>query len=308
MEEVQVKHKRIVLIFTMLLVFIGLVACSKKVDKSKAVKPKKVITSGDIIDKAIEKYESMNVTDYKIECNGTLSTSEEKSMNIDLLIKNYYVDKEAQKCITNINFKLNVDKKENIIDLYVNEFGNVVYSLNKSDYYSADEMYSMLGINYSAPKLDVIMTNITPRKMYSILDLKDISNKLILGENSEIDGVEYYVLKGTIKSVEISNFLVKNITEGLYNIHKEFGDIDYEIYVNKDTYEINNVMLDCKQLVSVLSGGEERDDNKINLNIVCNSGEKLSFPKGKAFELEKYSDILNVISELTSGFKNMKIQ
>ena len=308
MEEVQVKHKRIVLIFTMLLVFIGLVACSKKVDKSKAVKPKKVITSGDIIDKAIEKYESMNVTDYKIECNGTLSTSEEKSMNIDLLIKNYYVDKEAQKCITNIDFKLNVDKKENIIDLYVNEFGNVVYSLNKSDYYSADEMYSMLGINYSAPKLDVTMTNITPRKMYSILDLKDISNKLILGENSEIDGVEYYVLKGTIKSVEISNFLVKNITEGLYNIPKEFGDIDYEIYVNKDTYEINNVMLDCKQLVSVLSGGEERDDNKINLNIVCNSGEKLIFPKGKSFELEKYSDILNVISELTNGFKNMKIQ
>ena len=94
----------------------------------------------------------------------------------------------------------------------------------------------------------------------------------------------------------------------MYNIPKEFGDIDYEIYVNKDTYEINNVMLDCKQLVSVLSGGEERDDNKINLNIVCNSGEKLSFPKGKAFELEKYSDILNVISELTSGFKNMKIQ
>ena len=308
MEEVQVKHKRIVLIFTMLLVFIGLVACSKKVDKSKAVKPKKVITSGDIIDKAIEKYESMNVTDYKIECNGTLSTSEEKSMNIDLLIKNYYVDKEAQKCITNIDFKLNVDKKENIIDLYVNEFGNVVYSLNKSDYYSADEMYSMLGINYSAPKLDVTMTNITPRKMYSILDLKDISNKLILGENSEIDGVEYYVLKGTIKSVEISNFLVKNITEGLYNIPKEFGDIDYEIYVNKDTYEINNVMLDCKQLVSVLSGGEERDDNKINLNIVYNSGEKLIFPKGKSFELEKYSDILNVISELTNGFKNMKIQ
>lgn len=308
MEEVQVKHKRIVLIFTMLLVFLGLVACSKKVDKSKDVKPKKVITSGDIINKAIEKYESINVTDFKVEGRGTLSTSEEKSMNIDFLIKNYYVDEEAKKCITNFNFKINVDKKENIIDLYVNEFGNIVYSLNKSDYYSADELYSMLGINYSAPKLDSDMTNLTPRKMYSIFDLKTMSNKLVLGENSEIDGVEYYVLKGTIKSVEISNFLVKNITEGLYNIPKEFGNIDYEIYVNKDTYEINNVMLDCKQLVSVLSGGEERNDNKINLNIVCNNGEKLSFPKGKAFELEKYSDILNVISELTIGFKNMKIQ
>ena len=338
------RHKSIlckkILFGIMIMMFtIITIGCDKKsVQKNNDKTSKKNITASDIIDKVVDNYSSKEINDFKIESNATFTSDKDKSMDVGIVIHNSFVDKDTKKCITNFNLKLNVDKKKNIIDLFINEQGNVVYSLNKSDYYSADEIYGMLGINYTAPKmktpkddtdetatpssnentaepsltstdsLEDTSATVTPRKVYTIDNLKSISKKLVLEGTKEIDGVECYILKGNIKSVEISNFFVKNITEGLYDIPKEFGDIIYEIYVNKDSYDINNVALDCKNLVSTLSGGEEIESNVANLKITYNTGEKLKFPNGKAFELEKYSDILNLLGEFTIGLRNMKVK
>lgn len=315
------------------------IGCNKKdVKKNNEKTLKKKITASDIIDKVVDNYSSKEIKDVKIESNATLTSDKDKSMDVGIVVHNSFVDNDTKKCITNLNLKINVDKKENIIDLFINEQGNVVYSLNKSDYYSADEIYGMLGINYSAPKfensdksakntekpsitgsieepsesptsnVEDISQTVSPRKVYTIEDLKGISKKLVLEGTNEINGVECYVLKGKINSVEISNFFVKNLTEGLYEIPKEFGDIIYEIYVTKANYDINSVALDCKKLVSTLSGGEEIESNVVSLNITYNTGKKLTFPKGKAFELERYRDILNLIGEITIGLRNMKVK
>lgn len=338
------RHKSIlckkILFGIMIVVFtIITIGCNKKdVKKNNEKTLKKKITASDIIDKVVDNYSSKKIKDVKIESNATLTSDKDKSMNVGIVVHNSFVDNDTKKCITNLNLKINVDKKENVIDLFINEQGNVVYSLNKSDYYSADEIYGMLGINYSAPKLENsdksaknteepsitgsiekpsesstsnvedISQTVSPRKVYTIEDLKGISKKLVLEGTNEINGVECYVLKGKINSVEISNFFVKNFTEGLYEIPKEFGDIIYEIYVTKANYDINSVALDCKNLVSTLSGGEEIESNVVSLNITYNTGKNLTFPKGKAFELERYSDILNLIGEITIGLRNMKVK
>lgn len=338
------RHKSIlckkILFGIMIVVFtIITIGCNKKdVKKNNEKTLKKKITASDIIDKVVDNYSSKEIKDVKIESNATLTSDKDKSMNVGIVVHNSFVDNDTKKCITNLNLKINVDKKENIIDLFINEQGNVVYSLNKSDYYSADEIYGMLGINYSAPKfensdksakntekpsitgsieepsesptsnVEDISQTVSPRKVYTIEDLKGISKKLVLEGTNEINGVECYVLKGKINSVEISNFFVKNLTEGLYEIPKEFGDIIYEIYVTKANYDINSVALDCKKLVSTLSGGEEIESNVVSLNITYNTGKKLTFPKGKAFELERYRDILNLIGEITIGLRNMKVK
>lgn len=338
------RHKSIlckkILFGIMIVVFtIITIGCNKKdVKKNNEKTLKKKITASDIIDKVVDNYSSKEIKDVKIESNATLTSDKDKSMNVGIVVHNSFVDNDTKKCITNLNLKINVDKKENIIDLFINEQGNVVYSLNKSDYYSADEIYGMLGINYSAPKLENsdksakntekpsitgsieepsesptsnvedISQTVSPRKVYTIEDLKGISKKLVLEGTNEINGVECYVLKGKINSVEISNFFVKNLTEGLYEIPKKFGDIIYEIYVTKANYDINSVALDCKKLVSTLSGGEEIESNVVSLNITYNTGKKLTFPKGKAFELERYRDILNLIGEITIGLRNMKVK
>ncbi len=338
------RHKSIlckkILFGIMIVVFtIITIGCNKKdVKKNNEKTLKKKITASDIIDKVVDNYSSKEIKDVKIESNATLTSDKDKSMDVGIVVHNSFVDNDTKKCITNLNLKINVDKKENIIDLFINEQGNVVYSLNKSDYYSADEIYGMLGINYSAPKfensdksakntekpsitgsieepsesptsnVEDISQTVSPRKVYTIEDLKGISKKLVLEGTNEINGVECYVLKGKINSVEISNFFVKNLTEGLYEIPKEFGDIIYEIYVTKANYDINSVALDCKKLVSTLSGGEEIESNVVSLNITYNTGKKLTFPKGKAFELERYRDILNLIGEITIGLRNMKVK
>lgn len=338
------RHKSIlckkILFGIMIVVFtIITIGCNKKdVKKNNEKTLKKKITASDIIDKVVDNYSSKEIKDVKIESNATLTSDKDKSMNVGIVVHNSFVDNDTKKCITNLNLKINVDKKENIIDLFINEQGNVVYSLNKSDYYSADEIYGMLGINYSAPKfensdksakntekpsitgsieepsesptsnVEDISQTVSPRKVYTIEDLKGISKKLVLEGTNEINGVECYVLKGKINSVEISNFFVKNLTEGLYEIPKKFGDIIYEIYVTKANYDINSVALDCKKLVSTLSGGEEIESNVVSLNITYNTGKKLTFPKGKAFELERYRDILNLIGEITIGLRNMKVK
>lgn len=338
------KRKNIILGVMIILLFSVLVgACNKTKDSDKEKKTKKTITASDVIDKVVKKYESMNVSDIKVETEATLKSAEDKSMNAAVVIHNSFVDNDINKCITKFNLKLNVDKKENLIDLYINEQGNIVYSLNKSDYYSADEIYSMLGINYSAPKLETeeddnsskdeennsteeptasaevsetdnntsstaVSTTPTPRKVYTMSDLKNLSKNVSLKGNKEINGQDCYILKGKLQGVVISNFLTKNLTEGLYEIPKEFGNIDYEIYVNKSTYEISNIMLDCNELVSTLSGREKREDNIVNVNITYNTGEKIEFPKGKEFELEKYSDILNLVGQITIGLRDMKAE
>ena len=47
---------------------------------------------------------------------------------------------------------------------------------------------------------------------------------------------------------------------------------------------------------------------KVTLNITYNTGDNLTFPKGKEFELEKSSDILNLLGEITIGLRNMKVK
>ena len=75
--------------------------------------------------------------------------------------------------------------------------------------------------------------------------------------------------------------------------------------VNQTTSEQEDIIRD---LVSTLSGGEEIENNVVSLNITYNTGKNLTFPKGKAFELERYSDILNLIGEITIGLRNMKVK
>lgn len=330
------------------------IGCSKSSDnKIKKVITKNKITASSIMTKVVDRYKSEGLTDIKMTTKGTLGV--DKTLNYAMIFHNYFVNKDMKKCITNLNLKINVDKTTNHINMFMNEKGNIAYALNNKTFYSADEMYSMLGIKYVAPKMEKTITkptdeveatkdiyNIdgtleptdeielfedeendeeevdveteenlpdatpTPRKIYTLDHLGKLGSRLVIKGNKEIDGKDCYVLKGKIQGVEIRNILVTYLETSLYSIPKDFGDILYEMYIDKESYDIKGVTFNLDDLMSKSLDKEDLKDNDIEIQLDINTGQELKFPVTKEFTVDCYGNVLAAFESISKGFKCLK--
>ena len=326
----------------------------KKITKNK-------VTASTIMTKVVDKYKEEGLTDIRLTTTSAIGVDKNKKINIVAVFHNYFVNKDMKKCITNLNMKINVDKTTNHINMFMNENGNIAYAINNKTFYSADEMYTMLGIRYVAPemeKLDIKSTdnaqptatvdiyNIdgtlepteevnmfgesednddqdeeddeekenedepqatpTPRKIYTLDHFGKLGNKLIIKGNKEVDGRDCYVLKGQIQGIEIRNVLVTYLETNIYSIPKNIGNVTYEIYVDKASYEVKGLEFNLEELLKKYTGREEISDSKLEFKIEYNTGKILKFPVTKDFSVDCYGNVLNVFESVGNGFENLK--
>lgn len=349
------KNTRLCISIIGIIISIGIiVGCSKTTDnKIQKTITRNKVTASSIMTKVVDKYKSEGLSDVKLTAKSSIGVDKNNKIDIAVIFHNYFVNNDVKKCITNLNMKMVVDKTSNHLNMFMNENGNIAYALNNKTFYSADEMYSMFGIKYVAPKMkdikakptdeveatediykidgtlaptdkaddseeesnddtellddeDEVDATATPRKIYTLDHLNQLGNKLIIKGNKEIDGKECYILKGQIQSIEIRNVLVTYLETSLYSIPKKFGNLDYEIYVDKESYEIRGLTLNLDDIISTLSNKENVSGNNIEFKVEYNTGTKLVFPTTKEFSVDCYGSVLTAFESISNSFKKFK--
>lgn len=337
-----------------------LIGCSKTVEnKIEKKSTKQKVTASSIMTKVVDKYKTEGLTDVRLTTTSTIAVDKNKKIDIIAVFHNYFVNNDMKKCITNLNMKINVDKATNHLNMFMNENGNIAYALNNKTFYSADEMYTMLGIKYVAPELkkiekketdetkatatadiynidgtleptddtdmfgeleddedqveddeevyeDEIQPTPTPRKIYTLDHFGKLGSKLIVKGNKEIEGCNCYVLKGQVQGIEIRNMLVTLLETNIYSIPKEIGNITYEIYVDKESYEVKGVVINLEELLKKFTDRDEIKDYKIEFKVEYNTGKILKFPITKEFSVDCYTDVLTAIESISKGFEDLK--
>ena len=158
-----------------------------------------------------------------------------------------------------------------------------------------------LGVNYLQNWEMIHKAYIT----FELDNLSKLAENLIIKGNKEVNGKECYVLKGLFQSVEIRNVLLTYLESMLYQIPEEFGDVEYEIYVDKETYEIYGITFDCTDLIKTLSGVEDIMENKLEFEVTYNTGSAVKFPKAKESSIDSYSKVLGAMEDISTGAKKL---
>lgn len=318
--------KKLKNIFYLLIISIIMVGCNKVNTKVKANdEVKGPRNAEEVLQKTVEYYKQNPLKSVTLEAKGTIVANENSSNKIELDVQFDHIFNEeiVEMKNSDLEFKTVYNKKPFEIDLHFFEDGAMAYKFNNSNYYDASDVSTILGIKETIPPCANIEEEIsstadvseteeptvspTPsaqvtvspetsvKEEVRISDILKLAKRLKLKGNRQFNNREVYILKGSYTNNEIINDINGIIESYLYNLPGEYGNIYYNIYVDRDTFEIVGMDFDISNVVKTVCKASKRVENTITVNIKANEVNKLEDVSVKKAELNNFSNVWNVI-------------
>ena len=318
--------KKLKHIFYLLVICIIMVGCNKVNTKVKADdEVKGPRNAEEVLQKTVEYYKQNPMKSVTLEAKGTIAASENSSNKVEVDIQLHHVFNEdiVEMKNSDLVFKTLYNKKPFEIDLHFFEDGAMAYKFNKSNYYDASDVSTILGIKETIPPCanvedevsstsDASMTEeptvsptpstqvtVSPENSVKedirISDVLKLAKRLKLKGNKQFNNREVYILKGAYTNNEIINDINGIIESYLYNLPGEYGNVYYNIYVDRDTFEIIGMDFDISDVVKTVCKASKRVENTITINIKANEMTKVNDVSVKKAELNNFSNVWNVI-------------
>jgi hypothetical protein len=162
------------------------------------------------------------------------------------------------------------------------------------------------GVTVQVPDMITATPTVAPTKAYTVSDLARWGEKLKLKGNKEVNGVDVYVLKGAMSNNEIINDINRVIETNIYNFPMQIGNLYYDLYVNRETYEIVGMDIDISEIVKTLSGSTEDVENIVNVVVMPNTISALEEIPVKKAGLNNFSNVWTVIQYYTNLINALK--
>ena len=196
---------------------------------------------------------------------------------------------DINQIITEMNEKFDNVFKKNVSSqlLSQGEIDVLGVNLDNKNIYAADVAFHTFGLRYSD-------------------NLLKISEKLVLKGYKDIDGKEVYVLKGMLSNNAIINRINEMIESNIYNLPAQYGQLTYEVYVNRETYEIIGMDIDLSNVIKTLAQLENEVSNIIKVRFELNKITKLPTVEVRKAGLDNFSQIWTFMQYYTNVMNGLK--
>ena len=318
------KYKYILCI--MLTAFI-LVGCSKtKSDVKASDEVNEPKSAKEVLEKTVDFYKKQQLKSLVMNAKSTIVSNNNSQNKVEVATNFVHIFEGDTIDIRNskLDFKTLYKKKLFGIELHFFKDGSVGYAFSnaKDVIYDASDVSQMIGVRQYIPACTNVIeedeeiteqdeesieepseepiqeveetveptATATPSKTYKLEDLLKLSERL--------------KLKGGHANNEIVNGINAMIDGNLYNLPNKYGNIYYNLYVDKETFEIISMDIDISEVVQTLCKSSEKVDNIIKVNFSINTVNELKEVNVKKAGLTNFSNVwtaINYYSKVMAG-------
>ena len=301
-------------------------------------------TAKEVLEKSVEYYKGQTIKSLSATATGDIKLKEDSTKELGIkvdcghIFKDNSLELEQAKVLVTTTY----NNKSYSVTLHGFENGAIGYSLNNGKVYDASDVSGMLGIKKTIPACENIVSDeieqtdmsdgeeqedglveqqedellatediggeiaTSSTEAFEIDDILNMADKLALKGIKDVDGVEVYVLKGMLSNNGIINRVNEMIESNIYNLPTEYGDLTYEIYVNRETYEIIGMDIDLSNVIKTLAGEEKEVSNIIKVRFELNKLTQLPNVEVRKAGLDNFSQIwtfMQYYSNVMNGLK-----
>lgn len=293
-------------------------------------------TAKEVLEKSVEYYKGQTIKSLSAVATGDIKLKEDSdnSLNIKVDCGHVFKDNTLEIQQAKVLLTTTYNNKSYSVTLHGFDNGAIGYALNNGKVYDASDVSGMLGIKKAIPACENIVsddveetdmygeeeqeetsqpeiidsTAITtlPTDVFEIDDMLDMADRLALKGYKDVDGKNVYVLKGMLSNNGIINRVNEMIESNIYNLPTQYGDLTYEIYVDRETYEIIGMDIDLSNVIKTLSQEEKEVPNIINVRFELNKLTQLPAVEVRKAGLDNFSQIwtfMGYYSNVMNGLK-----
>ena len=96
------------------------------------------------------------------------------------------------------------------------------------------------------------------------------------------------------------------IESNIYNLPTQYGDLSYEVYIDRETYEIIGMDIDMGNVIKTLSQSNEEVENIIKVKFKLNTVTQLPEVEVRKAEFDNISQIWTFMQYYTNVANSLK--